>query len=54
MLLPNSYAWRQATSSQSHDISRYSRGDMDALAGKIEAEPRERLTRAEIIGMAVL
>jgi hypothetical protein len=37
----------------SYDVSRFSTGDPAALAGKIEAEPRERLTRAQIIALAV-
>jgi hypothetical protein len=37
----------------SYDISRCSLGDVAALLGTIEKEPRERLTRAEIIALAV-
>jgi hypothetical protein len=37
----------------SYDVSRFSTGDPAALVGKIEAEPRERLTRPEIIALAV-
>ena len=37
----------------SYDISRFSRGDPAALVGTIEREPREKLTRAEIIALAV-
>lgn len=36
-----------------YDISRYSVGDAGALIGIIEATPRERLTRAQIIALAV-
>jgi hypothetical protein len=36
-----------------YDIQRYAQGDAAALAGQIRREPRERLSRAEIIGMAV-
>jgi hypothetical protein len=37
----------------SYDISHYAEGDVSALVGKILREPDERLTRAEIIQMAV-
>jgi hypothetical protein len=37
----------------SYDISRYVKGDPAALSGKILEEPREKLTRDEIISMAV-
>lgn len=37
----------------SYDVSRFSMGDPAALAGTIEAEPRDKLTRAEIIALAV-
>jgi hypothetical protein len=37
----------------SYDVSRFSKGDPAALAGKVEAEPTERLTRPEIIALAV-
>jgi hypothetical protein len=37
----------------SYDISRFSLGDPAALVGTIEKEPREKLTRAQIIGLAV-
>ncbi len=37
----------------SYDISRLSNGDPAALIGKIEKEPRERLTRDQIIALAV-
>ncbi len=36
-----------------YDISRNAEGDIVALAGKILKNPREILTRAQIIGMAV-
>ncbi|MGH8018121.1 MAG: hypothetical protein ACREIA_07495 [Opitutaceae bacterium] len=37
----------------SYDISQASLGDPAALVGTIEKEPRERLTRAQIIALAV-
>jgi hypothetical protein len=37
----------------SYDLTTYARGHPDALVGKILKEPRERLTRAEIIALAV-
>ena len=37
----------------SYDVTRYVKGDPSALSGKIFKEPRERLTRAQIIAMAV-
>ncbi len=37
----------------SYDITRYVNGDPAALSGKILKEPREKLTRAELIAMAV-
>jgi hypothetical protein len=37
----------------SYDVSPFSTGDSAALAGKIEAEPTERLTRPEIFALAV-
>ena len=37
----------------SYDISQFSLGDSGALVGLIEKEPRERLTRAQIIALAV-
>jgi hypothetical protein len=36
-----------------YDIQAYAEGDRDTLTGTIEKEPQERLTRAEIIAMAV-
>lgn len=36
-----------------YDIRKYTKGDAAALAGQICKEPRERLSRAEIIAMAV-
>jgi hypothetical protein len=36
-----------------YDIREYAKGDPAALAGQIYKDPRERLSRAEIIGMAV-
>jgi hypothetical protein len=36
-----------------YDIRRYASGDPAALSGKIRKEPRERLSRAEIIALAV-
>ena len=37
----------------SFDIQRYAQGDLAALAGNVRKEPRERLSRADIIAMAV-
>jgi hypothetical protein len=37
----------------SYDLGRFSKGDPAALTGRIEKEPRERLTRAELIKLAV-
>jgi hypothetical protein len=37
----------------SYDIRRHCRGEPDALAGTIEKQPRERLTRAQIVALAV-
>jgi hypothetical protein len=37
----------------SYDVRPYCRGEARALAGTIEKEPRERLTRAQIIALAV-
>jgi hypothetical protein len=37
----------------SYDISRVCEGDPAALVGTIEKEPQEKLTRAQIIGLAV-
>jgi hypothetical protein len=37
----------------SYDIRRFSKGDPAALTGTIEKEPREKLTRAQIIALAV-
>ena len=36
-----------------YDIRKYAKGDPAALAGQIRNEPREKLSRAEIIAMAV-
>ena len=36
-----------------YDIRKYAKGDAAALSGQIRGEPRERLSRAEIIAMAV-
>jgi hypothetical protein len=36
-----------------YDIREYAKGDAGALMGQIRKEPRERLSRAEIIAMAV-
>ncbi|MCH8622563.1 hypothetical protein [Undibacterium sp. TS12] len=36
-----------------YDISRYCVGDLKALIGVIEKEPKEKLTRAEIIALPV-
>jgi hypothetical protein len=35
------------------DVSRFADGDPGALRGVVEVEPRERLTRSEIIALAV-
>jgi hypothetical protein len=37
----------------SYDVSQFSTGDPSALAGRIEAEPKEKLTRVEIIALAL-
>jgi hypothetical protein len=37
----------------SFDLRRYAEGDESALRATVEKEPREKLTRAEIIAMAV-
>jgi hypothetical protein len=37
----------------SYDITKYVIGDRGALSGIIEADPKEKFTRAEIIAMAV-
>jgi hypothetical protein len=37
----------------SYDISRFSLGDPAALVGTLDKEPQEKLTRAQIIGLAV-
>ena len=37
----------------SYNISHASLGNSDALAGPIESEPREKLTRAQVIALAV-
>jgi hypothetical protein len=37
----------------SFDVRKYAQGDPAALAGSVRKEPRERLSRAEIIAMAV-
>jgi hypothetical protein len=37
----------------SYDLSQFATGDPAALVGAIDAEPRERLTRAEIIALAI-
>lgn len=37
----------------SYDIARFVKGDPKALSGMIAKEPREKLTRAEIIALAV-
>lgn len=37
----------------SYDLGPLARGDAKALAGAILEEPRERLTRSEIIAMAI-
>jgi len=37
----------------SYDLSRFSKGDLAALTGRIEKEPRERLTRDELIKLSV-
>lgn len=36
-----------------YDIRQYAKGDAAALSGQIRKEPRERLSRAEIVVMAV-
>jgi len=36
-----------------YDISRYAKGVLSSLSGKILKEPREKLTRSEIIALAV-
>jgi hypothetical protein len=36
-----------------YDVRKYAKGDPAALAGQVCKEPRERLSRAEIIAMAV-
>ena len=36
-----------------YDIQEYAEGDAAALCGQIRKDPRERLSRAEIIAMAV-
>jgi hypothetical protein len=36
-----------------YDIRAYAQGDQEALCGLVSQEPRERLSRAEIIAMAV-
>ncbi len=36
-----------------YDLRKYAKGDAAALSGQIRKEPRERLSRAEIIAMAV-
>jgi hypothetical protein len=37
----------------SYDVSRFSKGNPAALTGRIEKEPREKLTRPELIALAV-
>jgi hypothetical protein len=37
----------------SFDIQQYAEGDPEALKGSVQKEPRERLSRAEIVAMAV-
>jgi hypothetical protein len=37
----------------SYDIARYAAGERDALVGAIEKEPREKLTRDEIMKLAL-
>lgn len=37
----------------SYDISGISLGEMGSLIGRVEMEPRERLTRAQVIALAV-
>jgi hypothetical protein len=37
----------------SYDITRFSVGELAALLGTIEKEPREKLTRAQLMGLAV-
>jgi len=36
----------------SYDINQHSLGNQDALVGKIEMEPKQRLTRAQLIALA--
>ena len=36
-----------------YDIRRLCKGDPAALAGSVEKRPKERLTRSQIIGLAV-
>ncbi len=36
-----------------YDISQFCKGDIAALRGKIDREPKERLTRAQLIALAV-
>jgi hypothetical protein len=36
-----------------YDLRPYARGDAAALCGQVDREPKERLTRAEIIALAV-
>lgn len=37
----------------SYDVRRYAKGEAEALAGTVQKKPRVRLSRAEIIAMAV-
>lgn len=37
----------------SYDVRKYAKGEADALTGTVSKEPRVRLSRAEIIAMAV-
>jgi len=37
----------------SYDLSRFAKGEQAALVGMINKEPREKLTRAEIIALAI-
>jgi hypothetical protein len=37
----------------SYDLTPHVIGDLDALVGKLPQQPRERLSRAEIIAMSV-
>ena len=37
----------------SYDLRPFAKGDAGALVGKIAKEPREKLTRSQIIAMAV-